>query len=174
MERLKYKREDNTTWLQAASIFSWSFGVFMLLSLFLLSGCKVKKVAVNTEVATKVEVETDTLHYIVSTSIIDTTYYVTTEKEKVRVEEYYDPETGKLRQRVTESERSMQAMMDRIMSMQATIDSLQSKTQTDFAQNITEEREEEAKPPASNRGMILPCLTLILVILYLIKRKFKH
>ena len=57
----------------------------------------------------------------------------------------YDPETGKLRQRVTESERELQSVLDQMRSLQAHIDSIETHRNDSLAAKTDEVTEKETE-----------------------------
>lgn len=118
----------------------------IILAALLLTSCSVQRhVETITHRDTTHVVLADSVKYEVTTNIVDTTHVVQTEKEKVRVVEYYDPETGKLRQRVTESERELQAVLDQMRMLQQHIDSIESHRNDSLAAKTDEVTEKKSK-----------------------------
>jgi hypothetical protein len=118
----------------------------LLFAALLLTSCRVRRhVETITHRDTTHVVLADSVRYEVKTNIRDTAHVVQTETEKVRVVEYYDPETGKLRQRVTESERELQSILDQMRSLQAHIDSIETHRNDSLAAKTDEVTEKETE-----------------------------
>jgi len=86
----------------------------------------------------------DTTHLEIVTDIIDTTHVKETTKERVRVEEYYDPRTGALQKRVTDMDRETEAIRDECKRLSQQIEELSAKLAAQ-KDNRTE-TEKEVKP----------------------------
>ena len=118
----------------------------IIIAALLLTSCSVQRhVETITHRDTTRVVLADSVRYEVTTNIVDTTHVVQTEKEKVRVVEYYDPETGKLRQRVTESERELQSVLDQMRMLQQHIDSIEAHRNDSLAAKTDEVTEKDTE-----------------------------
>ena len=138
--------------------------IILLFATLALTSCSVQRhVETVTHRDTTHVVLADSVRYEVTTNVIDTTHVVQTETEKVRVVEYYDPETGKLRQRVTESERELQSILDQMRSLQAHIDSIEAHRNDSLAAKTDEvtESNTEVENPWVPRVVIICLLALI-------------
>lgn len=87
----------------------------------------------------------DSVRYEDTTAFSDTTHHDKTETEKVRTIEYFDPETGKLRQRITESNRKRKSVLDQRRTIQHHIDSLETHRNDSLAAKTDEVTEKESK-----------------------------
>lgn len=134
----------------------------------LLSSCRTTKVSTKQEVETKVVTINDTSHLEIVTEIIDTAHVVHSETEKVRIEEYFDPNTGLLQRRVIDSERQIQSLLDQMTHMQHTIDSLQAHNAANV--EIKEQDEETIKkPPVSIFNKLLIALSVLILFVFIVK-----
>ena len=137
---------------------------FIIIAALLLTSCSVQRhVETITHRDTTRVVLADSVRYEVTTAFRDTTHYEKTETEKVRTVEYYDPETGKLRQRVTESERELQSVLDQMRSLQHRIDSIESHRNDSLAAKTDEvtEKDTEAESPWAVR-IAMVCVAVFL------------
>ena len=120
--------------------------VAVLCAAIALTSCSVQRhVETITHRDTTHVVLADSVKYEVTTNFRDTAHVVHTETEKVRTIEYFDPETGKLQQRITESERELQSVLDQMRSLQAHIDSIESHRNDSLAAKTDEVTEKESK-----------------------------
>lgn len=136
----------------------------IILAALALTSCSVQRhVETITHRDTTHVVLADSVKYEVTTNIVDTTHVVQTEKEKVRVVEYYDPETGKLRQRVTESERELRSILDQMRMLQQHIDSIEAHRNDSLAAKTDEvtESKTEVENPWVERVVIICLFALI-------------
>ena len=148
--------------------------LIILFAALLLTSCSVQRhVETITHRDTTHVVLADSVRYEVKTNIRDTAHVVQTETEKVRVVEYYDPETGKLRQRVTESERELQSILDQMRSLQAHIDSIETHRNDSLAaqtDEVTEKDTETESPWAARLSLVFWVVLFGVAIMSLWKR----
>ena len=138
----------------------------------MLTSCSVQRhVETITHRDTTHVVIADSVKYEVTTNIVDTTHYIHTENEKVRVVEYYDPETGKLRQRITESERELQSIIDQMRSLQQHIDSIESHRNDSLVAKTDEVKESktDVENPWVERVVIICLIALDLILIAWLK-----
>jgi len=111
--------------LNSIGVLLWAMFICLLLSLFFMSGCKTTKTAAMHQVADMhTTLHEDTMHYFIINTFRDTTHYEKTETEKTKIVEYFDPTTGLLSKRITESEAREKEMYNAYMSLKNEIDSL--------------------------------------------------
>ena len=86
----------------------------------------------------------DTTHLEIVTDIIDTMHVKETTKERVRVEEYYDPRTGTLQKRVTDMDRETEAIRDECQRLSQQVEELRAMLAKQ--EDDRTETEKEVKP----------------------------
>ena len=156
-----------TNAVHAVALSYWAFGLCFLVTLFFAS-CKTKeKVTTHIDTDTQVEVVTDSIHYVITTNLVDTTHIVKIETEKIKTIEEFDPETGILRQRITESERNAQSLLDQITLLQARIDSLQAHSDVEIQQEVQVTHKEKKSSNTQKIITLIFGIALLGVMVYI-------
>ena len=108
-----------------------------------------KKATEDTKIEEQFEEVRDTSHLEIVTQLVDSVHYVHTETERVRVVERYDPQTGVLTERLTDSERQTERLQDLVQVQGQRIAELESalyQMQRTEGETHTE-KERESSPP---------------------------
>lgn len=147
--------------------------------MLLMTGCSVQKHSsqhseTQDSINHVVVYDTTYVQYVVNR--YDTTHTNVTSTVTEKVVEYYDPETGNLRQRVTESEQNVSFLQTQIMTLQEQLDSLNASLVDSLTQIHNQESQEENHVESSSGwcsvGNIILVVIIVLIIAVLIMKNF--
>lgn len=160
--------------LNSVGVLLWAMFICLLLSLFFMSGCKTTKTAAMHQVVDMhTTLHEDTMHYVITNTFFDTTHYEKTETEKVKIFEYFDPNTGLLSKRITECEAREKEMYNAYMSLKHENDSLKaSRNREKELEGDTEikTKEKRSVPWMKLSFTFVPFILFVFAIIYIIHK----
>lgn len=116
--------------------------LWLCLLLALCSGCKTTQTATSTDTEQTHVMVYDTTRVVNTCTVVDTShveYYHTSTTHTV---EFYDPETGLLRQRVIDQQSNIKMLQSQLLSMQMMLDSMRTM-RADTSHVVTHEEIQE-------------------------------
>lgn len=116
--------------------------LWLSLLIALCSGCKTTQTATSTDTEQTHVMVYDTTRVVNTVMVVDTAHTEFYHTSTTHTVEYYDPETGQLRQRVIDQQSNIQMLQDQLLSMQMMLDSMRTM-RTDTSHVVTHEEMEE-------------------------------
>lgn len=151
--------------------------LWLCLLIALCSSCKTAHTSIREDIEQKHVMVYDTTKVVNTVMVVDTAhteYYHTSTTHTV---EYYDSETGQLRQRVIDQKSNIQMLQAQLLSMQAMLDSMRS-IKADTTHIVAHEESKEDVVEKRSwwedicKAFIFAtmCITIIFLLLWYIRR----
>lgn len=116
--------------------------LWIIFVIVLCSGCKTTQTSTSSDTEELHVTVYDTTRVVNTYNVVDTTHIEYLNTTTTHTVEYYDPETGQLRQRVIDQQSNIQMLQDQLLSMQAMLDSMRT-IRADTTHIVTHEEEKE-------------------------------
>lgn len=116
--------------------------LWIIFVIVLCSGCKTTQTSTSTDTEQTHVTVYDTTRVVNTYNVVDTTHVEYLNTTTTHTVEYYDPETGQLRQRVIDQQSNIKMLQDQLLSMQAMLDSMRT-AKADTTHIVTHEEEKE-------------------------------
>lgn len=151
--------------------------LWLIVAITLCSGCKTTQTSTTIDTEQTHVTVYDTTRVVNTFNVVDTTHVEYINTTTTHTVEYYDPETGQLRQRVIDQQSNIQMLQDRLLSLQSMLDSMRSIKADTTHVVAHEEAKEEVVDKHSwwediCKAFILAtmCITIISLLLWYIRR----
>lgn len=100
--------------------------LWIIFVIVLCSGCKTTQTSTSTDTEELHVTVYDTTRVVNTYNVVDTTHIEYLNTTTIHTVEFYDPETGQLRQRVIDQQSNIKMLQDQLLSMQSMLDSMRS------------------------------------------------